>query len=285
MIRYWLGDLANAERFYIDGCAYFDDPAFVNEPVGAVIAAFAYGAWNAWLLGKPDLARQRIKLMNAVTDQRNPHRASFADQHEAALWAMMREPARAERQVKRALEISRERDLISTGGRLECILGDVVAQLGHPTESIELIRKGLSTFDQVGAPVGRSRFIAHLARAQAEGGHFIEALATAEQALAMHPEMLGHRPEILGIRGEIYLKLHQSEPAETHFRESIGLAQSIGAKSWELRSTMSLARLLANQSRRNEARTILAEIYNWFTEGFDTPDLIDAKALLAELSA
>ena len=62
------------------------------------------------------------------------------------------------------------------------------------------------------------------------------------------------------------------------------LAQKIDAKAWELRATMSLARLLAKQGRRGEARTMLAEIYNWFTEGFDTADLIDAKALLKQLS-
>jgi predicted ATPase len=72
--------------------------------------------------------------------------------------------------------------------------------------------------------------------------------------------------------------------AETGFREAIALAQSLSAKSWELRATMSLARLLRNANRRDEARTMLAEVYNWFTEGFDTPDLMDAKALLDELS-
>ena len=59
----------------------------------------------------------------------------------------------------------------------------------------------------------------------------------------------------------------------------------MSAKAWELRTTMSLARLLAHQDRRNDARTMLAEIYNWFTEGFDTADLVDAKALLHELGA
>ena len=76
----------------------------------------------------------------------------------------------------------------------------------------------------------------------------------------------------------------QTELAEADFRESIALAQKMSAKAWELRATMSLARLLANQGRRDEARTMLAEIYGWFTEGFDTADLKDAKALLDELS-
>ena len=89
---------------------------------------------------------------------------------------------------------------------------------------------------------------------------------------------------MLRLRGEIRLKLGQSEHAEADFCEAIALAQKMGAKAWELRATLSLTRLLVKQGRRDEARTLLAGIYGWFTEGFDTPDLKDAKALLNELS-
>jgi predicted ATPase len=86
------------------------------------------------------------------------------------------------------------------------------------------------------------------------------------------------------VRGELRLKLGRSEEAEADFRDAITLARTMGAKSWELRTIMSLARLLASQSRHEEARAMLAEIYGWFTEGFDTADLKDAKALLIELT-
>jgi predicted ATPase len=72
--------------------------------------------------------------------------------------------------------------------------------------------------------------------------------------------------------------------ADNCFRTAIELARVQSAKAWELRATMSLSRLLAKQGKRDEARTMLATIYNWFTEGFDTADLIDAKAMLDELS-
>jgi predicted ATPase len=75
------------------------------------------------------------------------------------------------------------------------------------------------------------------------------------------------------------------EEAERYFRHAIEIARRQSAKSWELRATMSLARLLAGQGRRDEARAMLAEIYGWFTEGFDTADLKDAKALLDELTS
>jgi hypothetical protein len=93
-----------------------------------------------------------------------------------------------------------------------------------------------------------------------------------------------HRPESLTTRGELWLKAGQPEPAEADFLEAVALAQKMSAKSWEVRATTSLARLLAKQGRRDGARATLADIYNWFTEGFDTRDLKDAKALLDELS-
>ena len=81
------------------------------------------------------------------------------------------------------------------------------------------------------------------------------------------------------------LKQRQTELAEADFREAVALAQKTGAKAWELRATMSLAGMITKHGRREEARAMLAEIYGWFTEGFDTADLKDAKALLEELNA
>jgi predicted ATPase len=81
----------------------------------------------------------------------------------------------------------------------------------------------------------------------------------------------------------LHLKQGESELAEADFREALALAQKMGAKAYELRATTSLARLLASKGRREEAHSMLAEIYNWFTEGFDTMDLKDAKSLLDEL--
>jgi predicted ATPase len=89
----------------------------------------------------------------------------------------------------------------------------------------------------------------------------------------------------LRVRGELLLRQGDSGLAEADFREAIVLAQKLGAKAWELRATISLARLLRQQGKVEEARQRLSEIYTWFTEGFDTADLRDAKALLEELGA
>ena len=108
-----------------------------------------------------------------------------------------------------------------------------------------------------------------------------EALAAADEHEIRHYEAETHR-----LKGELLLKQDHSNAAEAQscFQRAIEIARKQSAKSLELRATMSLARLLAKQGRRDEARAMLAEIYGWFTEGFDTADLKDAKALLDELS-
>jgi hypothetical protein len=102
-------------------------------------------------------------------------------------------------------------------------------------------------------------------------------LSSLDKPLTAKSEERNYAAELLRLRGELQLKMHQTDLAESHFRESIALAQSSGAKSWELRSAVSLARLLRDIDRRDEARLMPAEIYNWFTEGFDTVDLKEAR--------
>jgi predicted ATPase len=87
------------------------------------------------------------------------------------------------------------------------------------------------------------------------------------------------------LRGVLQTKQGRREPAEADFRTALTLARSIGAKAYELRAAMSLARLLRDTGHRDEAHSMLTEIYNWFTEGFDTADLKEAKALLEELGS
>jgi predicted ATPase len=109
-----------------------------------------------------------------------------------------------------------------------------------------------------------------------------EALATVEGAFRASPDAL-EVPDLLRLRGELRLKQGQTNLAEADFFQAVALARRMGAKAWELRATMSLASLLDKQGHRDKARAMLAEIYNWFTEGFDTADLKDARALLDEL--
>ena len=114
-----------------------------------------------------------------------------------------------------------------------------------------------------------------------------DALSAATEALAAadQQEERYYEPEIYRVKGEVLFRKDDSniDEAERCFRRAIEISRKQSGKSLELRATISLARLLAKQDHRDEARAMLAEIYNWFTEGFDTADLKDAKALLAQL--
>jgi hypothetical protein len=112
-----------------------------------------------------------------------------------------------------------------------------------------------------------------------------DALATIEQALQVNPAELSWRPEVIRIRGELWFRLRQTEAAEADFRDAIALAQKTGAKAWEMRAAMSLARLFKARRDSDKAREVLTALYASFNEGFDTADLKDARALLGELDA
>jgi class 3 adenylate cyclase/tetratricopeptide (TPR) repeat protein len=285
MVRFWIGDLTGAEKHYQKGLRFFDDPAFRNDPIGSAIAAFAYGSWTALLLGRPDVARARLNLMREAIDKRNLHEVTFAGHHEPNLWVDMREYQRANAVAARTLELSQKEQFADAIARSQCSLGYARAQLGCPADGVALIREGLAGLREIQSPLRASYYMATLADAQRLEGKLGEAIATADRALLMNPEQVTYRPEMYRIRGEIHLMLAQPELAEADFQAAIGLSEKIGAKAWELRATMSLVHLLSQQGRRDEARTMVADIYNWFTEGFDTADLKDAKALLEELSA
>jgi predicted ATPase len=102
--------------------------------------------------------------------------------------------------------------------------------------------------------------------------------------LEANPLELTWRPEVIRTRGELRRLVGQTEEAEADFREAIVIAQKISARAWELRATTSLARMAGEAGRRADGRAMLSGIYDWFTEGFDTADLKEAKALLGELS-
>jgi predicted ATPase len=164
------------------------------------------------------------------------------------------------------------------------------AQIGEISGIAEQIQESLAQLDAQGFVVVRPQYLTILCEAQAVVGAVEDALITVEQALLAGPEVLVRRAHTLRLRGELRLRKDPGDQAGVEFarqdfREAIELARSMDAKSYELSATTALARMLAQQGRRDEARAMLAEIYGWFTEGFDTRDLKEAKALLDELSA
>jgi tetratricopeptide (TPR) repeat protein len=284
--RLWVGDLAGVEEHFKAGLKSFEDPDLMLVPDNSVseslVAAFAAASLNAWTMGRADVARERGARMMTIKHT-NPYATVLSAFFAAMLRASLGEDEQAEAFAEQALELSEQHQFTWAAAIARALLGDARARLGRVAEGIALIHRGIADALEIGARLNLSAYTAHLAAALERTGAIVEALETVEQALGINPEEVLYRPEIFRIRGELRLKQGQTGLAEADFRESIDLAQRMGAKAWELRTTMSFARLLASQGRRDEAQTMLAEIYNWFTEGFDTADLKDAKALLDEL--
>ena len=164
--------------------------------------------------------------------------------------------------------------------------GWVKVKNGDVTEGISLLRSGSSAYRATGAEVWMSYHIALLARACEIAGQIEEGLTLLDDALQI-VERTGERwfeAELNRHKGQLLLRQGHSEAAEELYRKALSIAQEQEAKLWELRAAASLARLRRDQGRRAEARDLLAPVYGWFTEGFDTPDLKEAKALLDELA-
>jgi class 3 adenylate cyclase/predicted ATPase len=164
--------------------------------------------------------------------------------------------------------------------------GSVLVRNGNLAEGLSLLREGSTAFSATGAKVFVPYHMALLAKACEIAGQIDEAVRKLNDALQM-VEQTGERwllAELYRHKGQLLLRQGQSEIAEESYRKALSVAEEQGAKLWELRTAMSLARLQRYQDRRAEARDRLAAVYYWFTEGFETTDLKEAKALLDELA-
>ena len=157
---------------------------------------------------------------------------------------------------------------------------------GEVAEGISLLRSGASAYRATGAETFMPHYIALLAGACEIAGQIEEAVTLLGDALQI-VEGTGERwlaAELNRHKGQLLLRQGHSQVAEELYRKAFSIAEEQGAKLWELRAAASLARLRRDQGRHPEARDVLAPVYGWFTEGFDTPDLNEAKELLRELS-
>jgi predicted ATPase len=157
---------------------------------------------------------------------------------------------------------------------------------GDVTEGMSLLCGGSTAYSATGAKAWTSYHIALVAGACAIAGQVEEGVTRLDDALQI-VERTGERwfaAELNRHKGQLLLRQGHTEAAEELYRKALRIAVEQEAKLWELRAAVSLARLRRDQGRRAEARDLLAPVYGWFTEGFDTPDLKEAKALLSQLS-
>jgi class 3 adenylate cyclase/predicted ATPase len=163
--------------------------------------------------------------------------------------------------------------------------GWIKVKNGDVAEGISLLRSGSTAYRATGAELWVPYHIALLASACEIAGQIEEAVTLLDEALQI-VESTGERwfaTELNRHKGQLLLRQGNSEAAEELYRKALSIAREQEAKLWELRAAVSLARLRRDQGRHAEARDLLAPVYGWFTEGFDTPDLKDSKALLDEL--
>jgi predicted ATPase len=163
-----------------------------------------------------------------------------------------------------------------------------VAEEGGSGWALAQMRESLSALRATGTQLDRPYWSCLLAETFANTNHLDEGLVALKEALAAADgsEDRHYQAEVYRVEGELLLRQNELNFTEVQccFERAIEIAREQSAKSWELRATTSLARLLDNRGRREEARAMLADIYNWFTEGFDTADLKDAKVLLDQLN-
>jgi predicted ATPase len=242
-----------------------------------------------WWLGYPEQALQRSQAALTLAREMS-HPPTLAA---VLFFAAMHHQARRERQLAQeraeaGIALAREQGLLHWVAYDSIVRGWALAVQGQWEEGIAQIQQGLVAQHRVGAHIARPAFLSLLTEAHAAAGQAEVGLGVLAEALALVDDT-GERyweAEIYRLKGALLLQQATSDvpQAEACFQQALAVARRQQAKSWELRVAMSLARLWQQQGKRAEARELLAPIYGWFTEGFDTADLKEAKALLEEVA-
>jgi class 3 adenylate cyclase/predicted ATPase len=292
-----LGELAAARAHLEQGIALYDlqqhrshEFLYGTEPG---VFGLSHAASVLWLLGYPAQALQQSAAARTLAhEQSYPYRLLGARFFAAMLRQLRRERPLTQEWAEAAITLAREHGFPAWVGSGTILQGWALADQGQSEEGIAQIRQGLATERAIGAGIFHSYFLALLAEAYGKAGQAEEGLATLAEALTM-VDNSGERvyeAELYRLKGELTLQSSiqslesRIKEAEVCFHKAIEIARQQSAKSLELRAVMSLSRLWRQQGKRDEARQRLAEIYGWFTEGFDTKDLQEAKALLEELA-
>jgi predicted ATPase len=245
-----------------------------------------------WLLGYPDQALEAAeKAVRMARDIAHPESLAWALLGNSMAHHFRRDEGQARAATEELFSVCEANGLVMQPTIAKLIHGWVLAVEGNGEHGCAEIREAFQAFSAMGLVLMEGQGHAMLAEAYWYAGKAEDGLLSLEESLTtaksedrhFGAELCRLRAELLRLRADTDRMSIDTE-AEALFRQAIETARHQHAKSLELRATSSLARLLEHQGRRDEARTILAEIYNWFTEGFDTADLKDAKSLLDELS-
>jgi class 3 adenylate cyclase/tetratricopeptide (TPR) repeat protein len=283
-VLYYRGELIEAEEQFARAAESLATPGFERFP-GAGAVVFGFAASNAWMLGRPDTARQRIaKALEDARQIGSPYDLAFALRSATGLQYLLRDFEEANRLASQVAALSKEHGFPYFASMSKVDLGWAGAHLGRAHEGVAMIREGLSEMAATGNRLGLTLLFLYLADALALDGAIDQALDAIEDSLQANSQELVFRPASLCFRAELHLRLGQTERAADDMRDALALARRIGARSWQLRAATGLARMMVSSGDMTGTRDALAPIYAGFTEGFDTRDLVDAKALLDAIS-
>jgi predicted ATPase len=297
-ILYTLGEFAQAREHLERGIAAYDTqqerPHVLVYGIDGGVGCLSYGAIILWMLGYPDQAlKMSHRALPLAQGLAHPHTLAMALTWASQLHQLRREERLTQERAEKAVNLSAEQQFPSWLGWGTIFQGWALVRQGHGEDEIRRMRQGLETWRAMAAGAARPSMLTLLADAQQTVGQTMEGLNTVAEALAA-VEKNGERlfeAELYRIKGQLSLQSEQVkasqgksiEDAEFCFLKAIEVARRQQAKSLELRASTSLSRLWLQQGKKQQARALLSEIYGWFTEGFDTADLKEGKALLEEL--
>ena len=291
---FYLGQLSQAHAHFERGMRLYDPHqhhalAFRYGNFDPGVACLAYAGWTLWVQGYPDQALERAnEALTLAQHLEHPYtlargligRPSCISGAGSGQWS-----PRAPKRPSPWPPHSRWRSCWRWDRSMR---GWALAMQGQGAEGLMQLCQGLDAYRATSAAFQRPHFLSMLAEVHRSMGQPEAGLMALSEALAL-VEKTGERyyeAELHRLKGELLLQQAAPEMshAETYFYHALEIARSQQAKSFELRAATSLARLWQQQGKRQEAHDLLAPVYHWFTEGFDTLDLTDAKALLDELA-
>jgi predicted ATPase/DNA-binding winged helix-turn-helix (wHTH) protein len=292
---FYLGELSPAHRSLKQGMAGYAPErhrvrAF-SSGLNTGVVCLGHAAWTLWSLGYPDQAlRQGHAALALAQELSHPHSLVYALHFNGAVHQFRREVQAVQERAEAVLALSAAQGLTFWSAYGTIMRGWALAMQGQWDEGTAQLRQGLDAWRATGAELGQTYFLALQTEVCKQAGQIEAGLATLAEALAA-VDRTGERfyeAELHRLKGELLLAQaghgQPSEAAEACFQQALDVARCHQAKSLELRAAISLGRLWQQQGKRDAAHLLLAEVYGWFTEGFDTADLCEARALLAELS-
>jgi class 3 adenylate cyclase/tetratricopeptide (TPR) repeat protein len=289
---YWQGRFPDALANLQQGIArYRPGQALANiSVVDSLAFSLAFAAMSLWQLGYADQALEMAaKALERARSLNSPYSIAMVRQATCKVRLFQRDSAMAEAGAEVLIAFSTEHGFSFRRAFGVAFRSWALVQRGAAVEALPVLLESIELWQKTGAKLWLPGILAALAEAYGEMADPERGLNVVADTLAQVDDTFEceMEAELYRLRGELLLKQDPSNASEAQncFQRAIDIARKQSAKSWELRATMSLARLLAKQDRRDEARTMLAEIYNWFTEGFDTADLKDAKVLLDQFGA